>query len=234
MGHVSFSFTGHVHFLLFYLVCADSTNSQVHYYITPSLNVPCPTGDPCLTLVQFTTDSTSYLGNETNISLSFLPGYHSIHRELSLSHADNFSMTKVTGGNGTVFVECGSQSGMFNISETKLAMIKDLHFIGCRGNGVSRVEQFIVEDTTFEGVEGRGTALVLNEVTDASIATSSFLSNKHASTLESHDTSKFTSQDILNYLFLNQIHRLQLVALCMHPSVMLKLLAAISQTIQLR
>ena len=147
-------------------MCADSAYSQVHYYITPSLNVHCP-GDPYLTLAQFAADSTSYLRNETNISLSFLPGNHSLDRELSLSHADNFSMTKDIGGNGTVFVECGSQSGRFNISETTFTMIKDLHFIGCGGNRVSQVEQFIVEDTIFEGMEGRGTALMLNEVTDA-------------------------------------------------------------------
>ena len=158
--------------LLFLLVYADTTNSQVYYHITPSLHVHC-SGDHCLTLAQFTANSTSYLSNETNISLSFLPGNHSLDRELSLSHADIFSMTKDIEGNGTVFVECSSQSGKFNISETTLAVIKDLHFIGSGGNRVSQVEQFIVEDTTFQGVEGRGTALVLNEVTDASIERSS-------------------------------------------------------------
>ena len=147
----------------------------------------------------------SYPSNETNISLSFLPINHSLHRELTLSHADNFSMMKVVGGDGTVFVECGSQSGRINISETTFAMIKDLHFIGCGGNRVSQVEQLIIEDTIFEGVEGRGTALVLNEVTDASIATSSFIYNTHASTFEHHDITDFTYvEDILNYVYLNR------------------------------
>ena len=151
---------------LFFLVYADSVNSQAHYYITPSLSVHCP-GDTCLTLPQLAANSTSYLGNETNVSLAFLPGNHSLDGELSLSHADNFSMTKVIGGNGTVFIKCGSQSGRFNISETTFAIIKDLHFVGCGGNcySVSQMEQFAVEDTIFEGVEGRGTALVLNQVT---------------------------------------------------------------------
>ena len=185
--------------LLFLLVYADSSNSQAHYYITPSLSVHCP-GDPCFTLAQLAANSTSYLGNEANISLFFLLGNHSLDGELSLSHADNFSMTKVTGGDGTVFVECGSQSGRFNISETTFATIKDLHFFGCGGNRVSQVEQFIVEDTIFEGVEGRGTALVLNEVTDASIARSSFLSNVHGSTFEHHDTI-MNIDDLLNYLY---------------------------------
>ena len=58
--------------LFLFLVYADSACSQLHYYITPLLNVHCP-GDLCLTLAQFATDSTSYLGSETNISLSILP-----------------------------------------------------------------------------------------------------------------------------------------------------------------
>ena len=93
-------------------------------------------------------------------------------------HADNFSMTKNTESNGTVFVECGSQSGRFNISETTFAAIKGLHFNGCGGNIVSNVEIFIIEDTIFQGMQrGRGTALVLNKATNASIAQSYFLSN---------------------------------------------------------
>ena len=133
-------FTITCHLLLFLLVYADSSYSQVHCYITPSLSVHCPTGDACLTLAEFAADSTSYLGirNETDISLSFLPGNHSLDRELYLSHADNFSMTKDIGGNGTVFVECGSQSGRFNISVTTFAMIKDLHFIGCGGTELAK------------------------------------------------------------------------------------------------
>ena len=169
--------------LLFLSVYADCIHSQVHYYISPSLNVHYHDhGNPCLTLAQFTDNFTSSISNETNISLSFLPGNHSLDGELSLSHAHDFSMSKVIGGNESVFIECGSQSGRFNISETRFALIKNLHFIGCGGNRVSQVEQFKVEDTIFEGVEGRGTALVLNKVTDASITRGSFLSNTHDTT----------------------------------------------------
>ena len=104
MSHERFAFT-QTHLLLFLLVYADSLNSQVHYYITPTLNVHCP-GDPCLTLAQFAANfTTSHVGNETNIALFFLPGNHSLDRELSLSHAEKFSMTKDIGGNGTVFIK---------------------------------------------------------------------------------------------------------------------------------
>ena len=188
-----------LHMLLFLLVYADSANSQVHYYITPSLSIHCP-GDPCLTLPQLAANSTSYLGNETNISLTFLPGNHSLDGELSLSNADNLSMIKGIEGNGIVFVECGSQSGRFSISEITFATIKGLHFFGCGGNRVSQVEQFIVEDAIFEGVEGRGRALVLNEVT-ASITKSSFLSSTQGSIFDS----KFRwLQRLLSYVYLNR------------------------------
>ena len=196
--------------LLTFLVCADSAYSNsVQYYIRPSENVtvenPCPV-DFCLTLSEFAADTTSYIGNETNISLFFLPGNHILDRELALylPHADNFSltMTKVIGCNGTVFVECVNQSGRFNIIGSEFAAIKGLHFVGCGGNSLSQVKQFVVEDTVFEGVEGRSTALVLNEVIAASIERSSFLSN----TRIVRTTPKiFNDQlDILKYIYQDQ------------------------------
>ena len=104
-----------------------------------------------------------------------------------------------------MFVECDSQSGRFNISNTTFATIKGLHFIGCGGNTVSQVERFIVEDTIFQGVEGKRTALVLNEVADASIAKSSFLSNTRGSTFEHHITDFTRIQDyILNNVYPKQ------------------------------
>ena len=118
------------------------------------MSVHCP-GDPCLTLPQLAVISTIYLSIDISISLSVMPGNHSLDRELSLSQIDSFSMIKDIGGNGTVFVECGSESGRFKINETTFAMIKDLHFIGCGGNSFSQLEQFIIEDTIFQGMEGR-------------------------------------------------------------------------------
>ena len=50
-------------------------------------------------------------------------------------------------------------------------------------------------------MEGRGTALVLNEVIDASMRKSSFLSN-HANNFESQDISSYTNyQDTLSYVY---------------------------------
>ena len=110
-------------------------------------------------------------------------------------------MAKDIGGNETVFVECGSQLGRFNISETTFATIKGLYFIGRSCNRVRQVEQFMVEDTIFEGMEGRGTALVLNKVMDASITTSIFTSSPHGSTTEGHDISPYARDQVLFFLY---------------------------------
>ena len=120
------------HLLVFLLVCDDFTYSKVHH-ITPSPNVLCHQEESCLTLSQFAANSSSYHGNETNISLHFLPGNHSLDRELSLTYVDSFSMTKDAQDNKTLFVECTSQSGRLDINEIIFASIKDLHFIGCGG-----------------------------------------------------------------------------------------------------
>ena len=158
------------------------TKSEVHYYITPSRNVPCLAHDPCLTLSQFADNSSSHVSNETNISLYFLPGNHSLDKEVFLLHLHSFLMTKTVQQNygNIVFIECGSQSGRFSISETIFASIKDLYFIGCGGNRVSQVEQLVVEDTIFQGVEGRGTALILIDVIEAKIASTSCFSNAYS------------------------------------------------------
>ena len=166
--------------LVFFLVFADMAHSQLHYYITPSSKIHCP-GDPCLTLAELATNSSNYLGsvanNKTTVSLSFLPGNHNLDGELSLSQAANFSMTKGIEDNGTVFIECESQSGRFVIHETTFVAVKKLNFVGCGNNSVIQVVELVIEDTTFQSVKGRGTGLVLKNVITAHITRSLFIHN---------------------------------------------------------
>ena len=79
-------------------------------------------------------------------------------------------MTKEAQDNESVFIKCMSQSGRFILNETTFALVKGLHFIGCGGNTVTQVKQFILEDTIFHGMEGGDMALVLNEVADVSLS----------------------------------------------------------------
>ena len=180
--------SGHLLTLVFLLVGAVSAQSKVHY-ITPSPDIPCPEDhSACLTLSQFAADSSNYTGQ---ISLIFLPGNHTLNRELILSGADNFTMASQE--NETVIIECMSPNESFSVNDTTFATIKGIHFIGCSGNTVTRVEELIVEDTIFQGVEGegRGTALVLNEVNFTKIRQCSFISNTPGNNSERHRVGEF-------------------------------------------
>ena len=99
---------------------------------------------------------------------------------------------------------CSSQSERFNISQTTFVTIKGLHFVGCGGNRVSQVGQLIVKDTIFQGAEGRGTVLALNEVNAVSIMRSSFVSNKDSTFEYSNKSTFLSNQDIMNYVYLNR------------------------------
>ena len=160
--------------LVFLLVYADIAYSKVHH-ITPLQDGPCFQNSSCITLAQFVTN---FNHSETDISLSFLPGNHTLDRELSLAQANHFSMAKDGLDNETVFVECStSGSGRLLIAEIFSVSISDLHFIGCGNNTVSQVNRLTITATTFQGVQEKTTVLVLYEVSNATIVRSSFLSN---------------------------------------------------------
>ena len=170
------------HFVLFLLLSVGITwSDQIHHYIViaPS-DEECFGQLLCLTLSQFAANSHSYFGhNKTNTSLLFLPGNHTLDRELTLAGGDNFSMTNDSQFNKDIYVKCVTESGKLNISGITFASIEGLHFIGCGGNIITKVDQLMISDTIFQGIEGRGRALTLDDVSTARIVRSSFLSNIH-------------------------------------------------------
>ena len=184
--------SGYLLTLVFLLVGAVSAQTKVHY-ITPSPDILCPE-DPCLTLSQFAAESSNHTGY---ISLIFLPGKHTLNRELILSGADNFTMASQE--NETVMIECMSPNERFVVYDTTFASIKGLHFIGCGGNTVTTVEELVVEGTIFQGVEGegRGTALVLNKVNFTKIIECLFISNTHGVNAERHRVGEFIRDPII-------------------------------------
>ena len=123
-------------------------NYEVHYNIIPSQNAPCPQ-DPCLTISQFAANSSIYHGDEMSISLFYLPGNHNLDRELSLMEVGNISMTN--NANESIMFECVGPSGRFVFNRTNFVLIKGLYFVGCGGNTVTQVNQFVVQDTIFQG-----------------------------------------------------------------------------------
>ena len=160
--------------LLCLLVYADFAYSKVHY-IRPSQDNPCPqNASSCLTLLQFAVNSSH---NEKDISLLFLPGNHTLDRELLLAHGHNLSMSKHVKDNERVFVECICHLGRFNISEATFVSIKGLHFIGCGSNRAFQVTRLTIADSIFQDVEDNNTVLELNRVDIANVERSQFLNN---------------------------------------------------------
>ena len=181
--------------LLCLLVYADLAYSEVHY-IRHSLDSPCPQNtSSCLTLSQFTAVSSH---NKMDISLLFLPGNHTLDRELLLAHGHNFSMSKYGKDNERVSVECVSQLGRINISEATSVSIKGLHIIGCGSNRVSQVTWLTITDSIFQDVEDNRTVLELNRVAIANVERSQFLYN----TIDYHTLSKYSlAEKRLDYIY---------------------------------
>ena len=86
---------------------------------------------------------------------------------------DNFVMKSE---NSTAQIKCTNNSSI-HFNQSQHVHITNLEFIGCGGNQVRHVEEFVVQDTTFKGQDNSGTALELIETT-TQIVNSTFVLNK--------------------------------------------------------
>lgn len=161
-------------------------SSSKDFYIMPSSNSSCPQGQSCLTLLQFAAISRRFHGNDTNVTLYFLPGHHYFNQKLLLIGVNNFTMTKdVQHGNDIVLVDCLRQHGKFEISKTMFVLIKDLQFTACGPNTIASVNRFILKDSTFWIRPWADKQLILNGVANASILRSYFIGRGYSTVLYS-------------------------------------------------
>ena len=158
-------------YILVFLTCSLSQVVSEVYRITAADSAsPCTV--PCLNLSQFAANSRQYLN--VNTSLVFLPGRHHLHVNLTLSNVDYFSMNS---DRMTVQIVCTRYSNSaFNFSNIEQVHIANIEFIGCGGNQIKNVQQFILQDSEFKGQEGSSTALELID-TSAEIVGSMFTHN---------------------------------------------------------
>ena len=113
-----------------------------------------------------------------------------LDNKLAVSNVYSFSIKKSQENDSEpVLIQCASQSEKFVINNTMFVSMKDLHFFSCGENMVSTVQELILEDTIFQGVKRgrRGTALVLDHVTTATINGSLFYSNEPRGKFQYHD-----------------------------------------------
>ena len=160
--------------LLLLLVCSGVSPvlSKV-YHITPSSSNPCPL-KPCLTLSQFVVNPNEYV--DYNTTLIFQSTNHILESELLIANISMFSMLS-SSSKAAIRITC-NQFGRFIINSIHTLHVSDLTFVGCSGNKVESVYEFILKDSTFIGQKDIfGTALDLVEVS-ATIYRSSFSSNR--------------------------------------------------------
>ena len=120
----------HIFFVILFLL-----NNAVQYAsctrlnIIPSPDSHCPTaGEPCMTLQQYVTTSSSY---SHNIVLELHPGQHHLNSRLSASSANSFVMRSLTVN--TASITC-SPSSYFSFNRLQHVYISNVAFIGCRMN----------------------------------------------------------------------------------------------------
>ena len=157
------------------VLCSLTLAASEVYYITANSSDLC-TMQPCLTLTQFAANLSRYLHSD-NTTLVFLPGTHHLSNvNLTLTNVENFT---IKSENSTAQIKCTNDSSM-HFSQSQSIHITDLEFIGCGGNQVIQVKEFLITDTMFKGQENVGTALKLIGTT-AQIVNGIFVSNRKGS-----------------------------------------------------
>ena len=145
------------------------------YYVIPSSNTACPEeGMPCFTLSQYATKPSNYFASTTTLIL--LPGNHILDLELSIGNIQLLIVASNTISNSDTSITC-HQSAKFTFQTINVVSMRGIVFLGCVNNKVARLEQFTLEDCSFQGQGRNGTGLEVNEVFTANIIRSSFTSN---------------------------------------------------------
>ena len=102
----------------------------ITYYVTPSSNVLCPS-ECCLTLSQVAVLLQNE-SKESDISLTFLPGNHSLQTPLLVENGNSFRMEVMDNPSDDTIIECNHLKG-FNLESNNVTdvHISGLQFVGC-------------------------------------------------------------------------------------------------------
>ena len=146
----------------------DSSASAV-YYLTPSPGQSCPIQN-CLTLSEFSGNRK----DDDNITIILVPGKHDLNQNLSFSNLVELKLYSLTDSSATM--ACTSLV-FLQFENIERVYIHNVKFVGCGGNLVRNVDEFILQETTFEGQLNSGTALTIMNTT-AEIIDCNFVRNQ--------------------------------------------------------
>ena len=165
-------------------------NDGALYYIKTTENETCPTpSQQCLTLSAFSTSGSS----DVNTALIMLPGEHSLNVNISISNVENITMYSLTDISATI--TCVSSS-RFSFDSIALVSIRNVNFMGCGGNMVNDVSEFLLQEVTFRGQPDSGTALTLIN-THAEIIDSTFVDYQFGTVMESVESLKVLTTNVV-------------------------------------
>ena len=167
--------------LMLFLLELVHTGASTTYYIKPTENNTCSTGQqPCLTLSQFVA-TVNHTGN-VNITSILLPGNYSLDTNISLS---NFQTLKMYPDDDNAKITMSCQLSTFFIFESaELVSIRRMTFTGCGNHLIRNVDKVVLQETTFQGLEGTGTSLTLIN-SNAEIVDCTFVGNQFGTVVES-------------------------------------------------
>lgn len=120
----------------------DVMSCEMQHFIVSSSDYPCHR-ESCLTLSHFAENVTN-----TNTSLIFAEGHHTLSVRVSVSNISKFSMSATN--NSSVNIVC-SNNAYFHFSTIGLVKLSNLTFIACYNNTIESVQQFVVNWSKFIG-----------------------------------------------------------------------------------
>lgn len=101
------------------------------YHILPNPSDPCPT-QPCLTLSQFASNTSSYIYLQSSATLTFQLGNHNLSSTFRVDGVSSLQLiaTSILPLSANIICDCSSLD-LYNIT---FVHISRLEFIGCSGN----------------------------------------------------------------------------------------------------
>ncbi|MCG8624462.1 MAG: hypothetical protein MJE68_21025, partial [Proteobacteria bacterium] len=164
-------------------------------YVVPSLNAPCLHSP----LSQLATN-TSYF-DDISTNLVFLKGNHTLDSNFVIANVSKFVLRSESSTLQTRII-C-YQNASFSFASMYSLLVEGLVFTGCGNNMIMSVNRLVIDNSSFIGLNGTGTALKIIK-TNASIVNSYFSANMLGSRclipFEDHRFSPFVGGAIIAYL----------------------------------
>ena len=135
-------------FLLGIILTFISNVSSENYLIAPSPNECDSLDAPCTTLSSFATNTSNYVQLNAQLDLVLLPGNHTLRSKLTLININQLQLLSNTSHSNVV---CINNAVRFEFTNITHILISGVNFLGCGGNKVESVENFILVNTTFDG-----------------------------------------------------------------------------------